>query len=456
MNKYKYSFDLGAFFGSEEKETRLKEAPEVETSILPRPKQKQEAVQEAKPEYDPYGFIPDFAAAYEGAGGVPTVGSDLPMTMRTVTDYTSAVDNVLNKMQTELSPQPDLTAATPVATPEVTYDVVGGDNLTKIARKYDVSVDDIVEANGLADADALSIGQSLVIPSASQVDTPEAAATEEPAPVTAEAETTGGLMSPRLDSKGETPKTTSIPDIKFLRNKGTTQGDVERSVYEYAYEQGLRDDELKAFMSQVAHESALFSTKAELGRSKSNVNNLSKARYSVGDTYKKKKLSAGDPMVGQFKDINRRRMVRDGVTDAQGNLQNYSVDNVFNSIYASRNGNGDFASGDGSRYKGRGYIQLTGRNNYRAVGEAIGVDLEGNPDLMLDPDIAKKASVAWWKLNVQPRKPDYTDVTRITLIVNGGDNGLDDRRKKFEEYGKPVTAVSKSVRPKMRPEKTEE
>ena len=124
MNKYKYSFDLGSYFGSEEKETKLKAPPEVETSILPRPKQKQEAVQEVKPEYDPYGFIPDFAAAYEGAGGIPTVGSDLPLPAGDEqARYAAAVESLLNEMQGSLTPQPDLTAATPVDTPDMASSV---------------------------------------------------------------------------------------------------------------------------------------------------------------------------------------------------------------------------------------------------------------------------------------------------------------------------------------------
>lgn len=113
MNKYKYSFDLGAFFGSEEKETRLKEAPAVETSILPRPKQKQEAVQEVKPEYDPYGFIPDFAAAYKGAGGVPPVGSDLPLPVGPDRARQEVIDNVLNDLQ-RASATPALNLEPPV------------------------------------------------------------------------------------------------------------------------------------------------------------------------------------------------------------------------------------------------------------------------------------------------------------------------------------------------------
>jgi predicted chitinase len=261
-----------------------------------------------------------------------------------------------------------------------------------------------------------------------------------------------GLMSKPLtdDDMGLPDSKVPAPDLAFIKNAGTKQGDNERSVYEYAFEQGLEGDELKSFMSQVAHESRTFSKLEEGGYTRANVNDISTARYKVGDTYKGQPLTAGDPMVGKFKNINRRRMVRDGVTDSNGVLQNYSADNVHNSMYADRMGNGDFASGDGSRYKGRGYIQLTGRDNYRLIGEDIGEDLENNPDLMLDPKIAEKASVAWWKRNVQTRQPDYTDVEAVTRIVNGGVNGLADRRKKFNRYNETVTTPTRTPRPQAR------
>ena len=145
--------------------------------------------------------------------------------------------------------------------------------------------------------------------------------------------------------------------------------------------------------------------------------------------------------------VKKDRLARDGVTE-----KNATAERIFNSIYAGKNGNGDFASGDGSRYKGRGYIQLTGRDNYRLIGEDIGEDLEGNPNLMLDPEIAKRASVAWWKRNVRSKKPDYTDVKRVTRIVNGGENGLSERKKYFKRYGEKPAAPKVSLRPSARPE----
>ena len=256
--------------------------------------------------------------------------------------------------------------------------------------------------------------------------------------------------SAREDAIAAGLEKTVPPGIKFVKAENTSAGKAERGMYQYAYEQGIKGDELRSFMAQTAHEPNKFGRMQEQGYTEGNVNNLSTERFKEGDIYNEEPLRAGDPMIGKYKNINRRRFVRDGVTNSEGVLQNYSGANVFNSMYAGRLGNGDFASGDGSRYKGRGYIQLTGRANYRQIGEDIGIDLENNPELMLDPEIARKATVAWWKRNVRSREPDYTNTTRVTRIVNGGYEGLDDRKKLFSKY--KFNAPQTSLRPSARPD----
>ena len=110
---------------------------------------------------------------------------------------------------------------------------------------------------------------------------------------------------------------------------------------------------------------------------------------------------------------------------------------IANKVYANRMGNGDEASGEGFKFRGRGYIQLTGKQNYTAFGKAINEDIAANPDL-----VATKyplLSAAWFfHKNGLHKIADggATDavVTTVTKRVNGGTIGLADRIKHFKEY----------------------
>lgn len=110
---------------------------------------------------------------------------------------------------------------------------------------------------------------------------------------------------------------------------------------------------------------------------------------------------------------------------------------IANRVYANRMDNGNEASGDGWRFRGRGYIQLTGRHNYTKFGQAIGEDIPSNPDV-----VATKyplLSAAWfWSTNglnaLADKGATEVDVTAITKRVNGGTIGLADRIKHFKEY----------------------
>ena len=95
---------------------------------------------------------------------------------------------------------------------------------------------------------------------------------------------------------------------------------------------------------------------------------------------------------------------------------------------------GNTKAGDGERYKGRGYIQLTGRYNYRRAGEALGLPLEQRPELAEDPEVAAKIAIWYWKRRVQPRVSDFEDVSAVTRPINAGLNGLEDREEKFQSY----------------------
>lgn len=100
---------------------------------------------------------------------------------------------------------------------------------------------------------------------------------------------------------------------------------------------------------------------------------------------------------------------------------------------------GNTQPGDGERYKGRGFIQLTGRWNYRAAGRALGLPLEEQPDLVNRPDIAAKVTIWYWQQRVQPKINDFNDVQSVTQTINPAMNGLQDRQSKFDHYLKATT-----------------
>ena len=112
---------------------------------------------------------------------------------------------------------------------------------------------------------------------------------------------------------------------------------------------------------------------------------------------------------------------------------------IANVVYANRMGNGDKVSGDGWKFHGRGFIQLTGHDNYKAFSAAINEDCVANPEL-----VATKyplASAAWFfhknGLNkIADEGATDAVVTKVTKRVNGGTIGLEDRIKHFKEYHK--------------------
>lgn len=104
---------------------------------------------------------------------------------------------------------------------------------------------------------------------------------------------------------------------------------------------------------------------------------------------------------------------------------------LANHVYGGRMGNRGESSDDGWRYRGRGPKQITGRANYQQIGDDIDVDLEADPELLLDPVIGFKAAVAFWKRAGCNRDADRNDIRAVTKRVNGGYNGLADRRAAF-------------------------
>lgn len=169
----------------------------------------------------------------------------------------------------------------------------------------------------------------------------------------------------------------AVPPIPVINLSGTS---LETVLKKAAQQAGIQGNELAAFMSQSAHETINFASLVEVG--------------SVG-------------YFRRYDPVHAPRQAR--------NLGN---------IYA----------GDGFRYRGRGYIQLTGRYNYQLASTALGLPLVQHPELAAEPHIAAKIAVWYWKHRVRPRVTNFADVRSVTRPINPGLNGLADRRVKFQSY----------------------
>jgi predicted chitinase len=155
---------------------------------------------------------------------------------------------------------------------------------------------------------------------------------------------------------------------------------------------GLKGVELAQFLAQCAHETGDFEHMEELG----------------GNKY----LAMYDPTVNPAK------------AKALGNTK----------------------AGDGAKYKGRGFIQITGKANYTKAGQALGIDLVNNPDLAARPDVAAKIAVWYWQNRVSPYVQDFSDTRGVTKRINPGLAGLQDRVENFKDYQQQVAGAAAPVK----------
>ncbi|WP_151980299.1 glycoside hydrolase family 19 protein [Acinetobacter guerrae] len=113
-----------------------------------------------------------------------------------------------------------------------------------------------------------------------------------------------------------------------------------------------------------------------------------------------------------------------------GNFR-YMEEIASGAAYEGRKDLGNVLKGDGIRFKGRGPIQLTGRTNYRKYGQELGIDLENNPAIVAIPSFGLLVACKYWQNNNLNVFADHDDVLTITRRINGGLNGIDDRKSKL-------------------------
>jgi predicted chitinase len=156
----------------------------------------------------------------------------------------------------------------------------------------------------------------------------------------------------------------------------------ETIVHREAHNAGIKDTELAQFLAQVRHESADFGSMNEWGDP-----DYFKHKYDIEYAPKTAKM----------------------------------LGNIY--------------PGDGVRYHGRGFIQITGRTHYHNAGLALGLPLEQKPELANKPEVAARIAVWYWKNHVRPRIRDFKNTDAVTELVNGkAKRGLRDRINSFKDY----------------------
>ena len=189
---------------------------------------------------------------------------------------------------------------------------------------------------------------------------------------------------------------TATPSMSQLSQPATVQqapsNSAESALTQAAKAAGIQGVELAQFLAQCAHESGDFAHMEELG----------------GNRY----LAKYDPTVNPAK------------AKALGNTQ----------------------AGDGAKYKGRGYIQITGKANYATAGQALGIDLVNNPEAAARPDVAAKVAVWYWQNRVAPYVQDFSDTRGVTKRINPGLQGLQDRQSNFQDYQQQVASAAQPTR----------
>lgn len=125
------------------------------------------------------------------------------------------------------------------------------------------------------------------------------------------------------------------------------------------------------------------------------------------------------------------------LASTEGYAQNAPA--LANKVYGGRMGNGPEETGDGWRYRGRGLIQLTGKENYRKCGAAVGYDLVAHPEFMGSPMLAALSAAWFWNANGINELADKGDQAAVTMRINGGVHGLAERLAMFEVARKVLT-----------------
>jgi predicted chitinase len=210
-------------------------------------------------------------------------------------------------------------------------------------------------------------------------------------------------------TNGSVAQTRNGKGIASSPQSGQRGKDLEQA----AIANGIKDPrELASFMGQMSHETGGFSKMKEDDHTPESVMRLrgsQLAKYGIGE-----------------KEI--RQQYASGGSAAMGELM--YADKYREAGYKM----GNTKQGDGEKYKGRGFVQLTGKDQYAEYGKALGIDLINKPELAEDPVIAQKIAVLYWQKKDLGSKARAGNNYAVTQAINGGQNGAADRENRTQAY----------------------
>lgn len=272
------------------------------------------------------------------------------------------------------------------------YCVKPGDTLSAIAlavygdsRRYL----EIAQANQLADPNRLQVGQVLIIPTDTAT-TEEELSSKEPAPTQQDTSLEDLALS-----------VTQLQQVFPQATMDRLQRYIEplrQTLVSYNINTPLR---ICHFLAQIGHE------RSQLRHIEENLNYSAERLREVFGKYIK--------------------------TDQQANEYANQAEKIASLVYGNRMGNGAESSRDGWRYRGRGFIQLTGKYNYQRLSAALDKDLVTNPDqLTADPLLCMQSAGWYWHDHQLNQLADANDIEGITKRINGGLHGLKDRKALYQ------------------------
>jgi putative chitinase len=167
------------------------------------------------------------------------------------------------------------------------------------------------------------------------------------------------------------------------------------------------------------------------------------AHESVNFTVLEENLNYG---AGQLDKVFAKYFVKAGRNAAEYAKQPEKIANI---VYASRLGNGDSASGEGYKFRGRGIIQLTGKDNYTNFGKSVGKTPDEVIEYVKTLDGALESACWFWNSRNINAACDSNDIVKMSKLVNGGDIGLADRKKHYEHNLAVLGGAAKPVNPQI-------